>query len=156
MHDKQPLYRRVNTTAHGVHHDKGGDYRDERRRSESSEAVRGSMGGRKQRGLDYTPLFKFLLSKRGQPWNAVHAEASARLDRQEPIYWLVALPGHERKAYVRLGESSYFSGMYVDETGILQLVDASLGPSSLTPSCKCCTHTFNGVPFTRCFSANES
>jgi len=41
---------------------------------------------------NYTPLFKFLLSKRGQPWDAVHDEAS-----------------------------------------------------------KCCTHTFNGVPFTRPF-----
>jgi hypothetical protein len=149
MHDKQPLYRKVNTTAHGVRHDKGGDFRDERRRSQRSDSSRESMHGRKQRGLDYTPLFKFLLSKCGQPWNAVHAEATARLDRQEPIFWLVALPGHERNSYVRLGESSYYSGMYVDDAGILQLVDPSLGPSSLTPTCKCCMHTFNGVPFTR-------
>jgi hypothetical protein len=106
------------------------------------------MHGCKQRGLDYTPLFKFLLSKRG-PWNDVHAEATARLDRQEPIFWMVALEGHERRPYIRAGESSYYSGMYVDEAGILQLVDPSLGPSSLTPSCKCCTHTFNAVPCTR-------
>jgi hypothetical protein len=151
MRDKEPLYRKVNTTARGVHHLKGGDYRDERRRNVHSEAVRGSMHGRKQRGLDYTPLFKFLLSKRGQPWNQVHAETTARLDRQEPIFWLVALPGHERKPYILAGESSFYSGMYVDEAGILQLVDPSLGPSSLTPTCKCCTHTFNGVPFTRTF-----
>jgi hypothetical protein len=110
------------------------------------------MHGRKQRGLDYTPLFKFLLSKRGEPWNEVHSEAKARLDREEPIFWLVALPGHERKPYVRAGESSFYSGMYVDEAGLLQLIDPSLGPSSLTPSCKCCTHTFNGVPFTKPFA----
>jgi hypothetical protein len=148
---QQSLYRKVNTTAHGVRHAKGGDFRDERRRSHQSEASRESMHGRKRRGLDYTPLFKFLVSKCGQQWNAVHAEAIARLDRDEPIFWLVALPGRERERYVRVGESSYFSGMYVDDAGILQLVDPSLGPSSMVPSCKCCTHTFNGVPFTRPF-----
>jgi hypothetical protein len=156
MVNKQPLYRRVNTTAHGVRHEKGGDFRDERRRSGNSEASRQSMHGRKQRGLDYTPLFKFLLSKRGQSWNEVHAEATARLDRQEPIFWLVALPGHERKSHVRAGESSFYSGMYVDDAGILQVVDPSLGPSSLAPSCKCCTHTFNGIPFTRRFDDGQA
>jgi hypothetical protein len=79
----QPLYRKVNTTAQGVHHAKGGDYRDERRRSHQSDVSRESMHRRKHRGLDYTPLFKFLLSKCGQQWNAVHAEATARLDRPE-------------------------------------------------------------------------
>ena len=148
---KQPLYRKENTTAHLARHD-GGDYRDERQRSQRSDAPRESMRGQKRRGLDYTPLFKFLLSRRGQPWDTVFGEAKARLDRPEPIFWLVALPGYERKPYVRVGESSYYSGMYVDEAGILQLVDPSLGPSSLAPSCKCCTHTFNGVPFTRSFA----
>jgi hypothetical protein len=152
MDRKQPLYRKENTTAHGVHHLKGGDYRDQRQRSERAESSRESMHGRKQRGLDYTPLFKFLLSKRGQPWDAVYGEAIGRLDRKEPVFWLVALPGHERRPYVLMGESSYFSGMYVDDEGILQLVDPSLGPSSLAPSCKCCTHTFNGIPFTRRFT----
>lgn len=149
---KEPLYRKENTTAHRARHD-GGDYRDERHRSQQSDASRESMRGRKRRGLDYTPLFKFLLSRCGQPWDAVYSEAKARLDRPEPIFWLVALPGHERSPYVRVGESSYFSGMYVDEAGVLRLVDPSLGPSSLVPSCKCCTHTFNAVPFTRSFEA---
>ena len=147
---QQPLFRKVNTTAHLAKHG-GGEYRDERRRSERSDASGESMHGRKRRGLDYTPLFKFLLAKCGQPWDAVFGEAKARLDRQDPIFWLVALPGHERKSYVRVGEASYYSGMYVDEAGILQLVDPSMGPSSLDPACKCCTHSFNGVPFTRPF-----
>jgi len=137
-----------------VHHASGGDYRDDRnsRSKTDEEPSRESMHGRRRRGLDYTPLFKFLLSKRGQKWSDVYSEAVARLDRSEPIFWLVANREHERQRYVRYGESSFFSGMYVDEAGLLQVVDPSLGPSSLVPSCKCCTHTFNGVPFTRPFA----
>lgn len=150
---KRLLYRKVNTTAHGVHHAKGGDYRDERnsRTTKDDEALRGSMHGGHRRGLDYTPLFKFLLSKRGQAWDDVYSEAVKRLDRSEPIFWVVALPEDERQRYIRVGESSFFSGMYVDEEGTLQVVDPSLGPSSLVPFCRCCTHTLNGVPFTRLF-----
>lgn len=151
---KRPLYRKVNTTAHGVHHAKGGDYRDKRnsRSPKDDEVSRDSMHGRRKRGLDYTPLFKFLLSKRGQRWDDVYGEAVARLDRSEPIFWLVALREHERQRYVRVGESTLFSGMYVDELGTLQIVDPLIDASSLVPSCKCCTHTFNGVPFTRPFA----
>ena len=109
------------------------------------------MHGKVHRGLDYTPLFRFLLSKVGKPWDDVHAEAVARLDKPDPIFWLVALPGQDRNDYVRVGESSYYSGLYIDDAGGLQLVDASLGPASLTPSCACCTHTFNGVRFTQRF-----
>ncbi|MBT2300346.1 hypothetical protein J7E70_07700 [Variovorax paradoxus] len=49
-------------------------------------------------------------------------------------------------------ESSYYSGMHVDAEGLLQIVDPSMSPSSLVPQCKCCTHTFNGIPFTRPFA----
>lgn len=150
---KSTLYRKVNTTAHGVHHGHGGAFGDERntKQQERSVGTRQSMHGKRQRGLDYTPLFKFLLSKVGVGWNDVYAEAVSRLDRAEPIFWLVALHEHERKPFVRIGESSYYSGMYVDAAGILQVVDPSLGASSLVPDCKCCTHTFNGVRFTKSF-----
>lgn len=150
---KPPLYRKVNTTAHGVHHGRGGAYRDERNTKQQarSEAARQSMHGPRQRGLDYTPLFKFLLSKVGQRWDDVYAEAIRRLDRPEPIFWVVALHEHQRQQYVRVGESSYYSGMYVDVEGLLQMVNPSIGPSSLIPQCKCCTHTFNGIPFTKPF-----
>lgn len=149
---KAPLYRKVNTTAHGVHHAKGGNYRDQRNSKARgcSELPRETMHGRR-RGLDYTPLFKFLLANVGRKWNEVHAEAVSRLDRPDPIFWLVALREHQRRPYVLIGESSYFSGMYVDADGLLQLVDPSMGPSSLVPLCRCCTHTFNGLPFTRPF-----
>lgn len=150
---KPPLYRKVNTTAHGARHRRGGAYRDERntKRQALSEATRQSMRSH-QRGRDYTPLFKFLLSKVGQRWDDVYSEAVRRLDRSEPIFWLVALHEHERQKYVLVGESSYYSGLYVDGDGVLQIVDPSIGPSSLLPLCKCCTHTFNGLPFTRAFT----
>ncbi|MBK9258993.1 MAG: hypothetical protein IPM54_04080 [Polyangiaceae bacterium] len=145
---KQPLYRKKNTTARGVHHRFGGDFRHERNaKQESPERSQGSMHGKQQRGLDYTPLFMFLLSKVGSQWDSVHREAVARLDRTEPIFWLVALREEERRAVVLIGDTSYYSGLFVDESGILQMVDPDLGPQDLTPTCMCCTHTLNGVRF---------
>lgn len=151
--NKSPLYRKENTTAHGVHHYVGGDYRDQRQRDARSESapMRQGMHGRKQRGLDYTPLFRFLLSKVGQDWDAVYSEAVARLDKPEPIFWLVALHPDDERECVRVGESSYFSGLRVDADGKLQLVNPAMSESSFVPACQCCTHTFNGVRFTRAF-----
>lgn len=151
--EKSPLYRKVNTTAHGVHHRVGGNFRDERKKktTDQAEAQHEGMHGRKNRGLDYTPLFRFLLSKVGQEWNSIHSEAVARLDRAEPIFWLVALRQADEKEYVRTGESSYFSGLRVDPNGTLQVVNSKIDAGSLAPLCKCCTHTFNGVRFTRSF-----
>jgi hypothetical protein len=152
--NQSPLYRKVNTTAHGVHHQAGGDFRDQRaKNTRQSDTMRQSMRGRKHRGLDYTPLFRFLLSKVGQPWSAIYSEAIVRLDRAEPIFLLVALNERDQQEYVRVGESSYFSGLYVDTNGVLQVVNSALNASSLVPFCRCCTHTFNGVRFTRTFDS---
>jgi hypothetical protein len=104
------------------------------------------MGKKVNRGLDYTPLFRFLLSKVGKNWTEIHQEAVTRLDREEPIYWMVALNDEEQQAKFRAGESSYYSGLYVDENNILQKVDPTMGPEKLFPTCACCTWTFNGVP----------
>lgn len=103
-------------------------------------------------GRDYTPLFKFLLSRVGGHWPEILKEARARLDSSEPIFWLVAPSDIERKALVRIGESSYFSGLYVDSEGRLALVDPTLKLEDLEPSCGCCTHTFNGKPFVKPFA----
>jgi hypothetical protein len=75
--------------------------------------------------------------------------ASVTPGSTEPIFWLVARQPHERRDYVRLGESTYFSGLYVDADNRLRVVNPELDPHSLVPSCSCCTHTFNGVRFTR-------
>ena len=42
---KEPLYRKVNTRAHGVHHNFGGDYRHERNSKKKSDLPHESMHG---------------------------------------------------------------------------------------------------------------
>lgn len=155
---KSPLYRKENTTAHmqRVRH-RAGDFRDMRDSKDElvSEEMRRPMHARQQRGLDYTPLYRFLLSKVGRPWPEVHSEAVSRLDRPDPIFWMVAIREEDRQDYVRTGESSLFSGLYVDEDNILRVVNPDIGPSTLEPSCPCCTHSFNGVAFTKKYRLPE-
>jgi len=143
---KNPLYRKVNTKAHGVHHDFGSDFKEARntKRYDSTKMKHGV-----QRGLDYTPLFKFLLSRVGQEWDSVYSEIVSRLDKEEPIYWLVSKNRESAKEYVRIGESSYYSGLFVDIKGILKVFAPEVGAETLEPQCKCCTHTFNGIVFTK-------
>jgi hypothetical protein len=146
--EKSKLYRKVNTKARGVHHDFGGEFKNSRnKKRETLEQVKGTMFGYKKRGLDYTPLFRFLLSKVGFNWDEVFSEAKSRLDRTEPIFWIVALTQDEKKDYVRVGESSYFSGLYVDDNSILQIVNPDLKARDMKPFCSCCTHTYNGKLF---------
>lgn len=146
--DKNPLYRKVNTRARGVRHNCGGDFKYVRnKKRDTPESIKGSMHGKKERGLDYTPLFQFLLSKVGKDWDEVFSEAKARLDKTEPIFWIVALQEDERKDFVRVGESSYFSGMYVDREKKLQLTHPELTAKDMKPFCDCCTHTLNGKVF---------
>ena len=150
---KAPLWRKVNTTARGARRPySGGQYRWDRRTKEG-EAKRKAHTGMiaRQRGRDYTPLYRFLLSRIGRDWTEVHSEAVSRLDDPEAVYHIVARTDDEKQAYHRCGESSFFSGLYIDEDGRLALVDPTLGPEHLEPWCGCCTHTLNGVPFGRAY-----
>lgn len=149
--EKKPLYRRVNRTAHGAPHGHGGEARDERhsKASKRSEAKAKGMGPKHRHGLDYTPLYKFLLSKVGEDWDAVHAEAVSRLDEEDPIWHLVARSADDARPIVRVGESSYFSGLCVDQDDRLALVAPEIGPEDIYPLCPCCTHTLNGQPVPR-------
>lgn len=151
MRTIQPLYRKVNTRARGSHHNVGGDFRHVRNTKAfaRSDAKRGPMRGRNDRGLDYTPLFRFLLSSVGKVWNDVYAEAVARLDRPDPIFWMVAATEADKQAVVRIGESTYYSGLFVDDQNTLRVVDPKATVETMEPSCRCCTHTFNGVPYIR-------
>lgn len=97
--------------------------------------------------MDYTPLYRFLLSKVGSNWEEVFREATSRLDKPDPIFWMVALDKEEKRDIVRTGESSYFSGLYVDDDGIIQLSNPDLKAADMQPDCTCCTHTLNGKPF---------
>ena len=84
---KEPLYRKVNTVARGVRHPHSGEFRRQRNGKAETTAkadgvTRGKMRPAVRSGFfDDTPLFRFLLSKVGQDWTAVQAEAISRLDR---------------------------------------------------------------------------
>ena len=148
--DKKPLYRKVNTRTWGVWRNaRTGQYRHQRNTKAEilNDALRGSMHGTRRHGFDYTPLFRFLISRVGRQWDEVFSEAVARLDRSEPVFWIVALHESERKEQVCIGESSYFSGLYVDVQGVLQIVNPELTAQNMVPQCQCCTHTFNGIRF---------
>ncbi|MVV50795.1 hypothetical protein EJA72_21515 [Pseudomonas sp. PB120] len=148
--EKNPLYRKVNTRTWGVwRNDYTGHYRHQRntKADMQNDSPRGSMHGTRRYGFDYTPLFRFLLSRVGRRWDQVFSEAVSRLDRADPVYWMVALHESERQEHVRLGESSYFSGLYVDDQGLLQIVNPELTAEHMKPYCPCCTHTFNGAVF---------
>ena len=106
-----------------------------------------SMGGDVQRGLDYTPLYKFLLKNVGRNWDEVASEASPRISNDEPLYHLLDEEFHSDKGTVRVGDNSYFSALFVDEDGVLQMVAPDLSIEELYPSCSCCTHSFNGERF---------
>ena len=148
--NKKLLYRKVNTKARGVHHHFGGDFKHSR---SSKQPTLVKMRHGVKRGLDYTPLFRFLIASVGKKWNSVFSQAVARLDKPEPIFWLVSLSKDHAQDYVVIGESSYYSGLYVDESGYLQLVNPTINHQSLEPSCACCTHTFNGLVFTKKYKA---
>ena len=117
---KKPLYRKVNTKARGVRHGFGGDFSHVRH------------------------------AKRvGSNWDEVFSEANARIDRPDPIFWLVALTEDQKRELVCMGESSFFTGLYVDESNILQIVNPNFKQEDLIPSCTCCTHTLNGIPISK-------
>ncbi|WPC15530.1 hypothetical protein LEQ04_00665 [Riemerella anatipestifer] len=58
--EKKKLFRKVNTTTYGVRHNFGQDYN---RRDESQQGGKGKMKRGVERGLDYTPLFRFCYQK---------------------------------------------------------------------------------------------
>jgi hypothetical protein len=149
---KEPLYRKVNTQARNIWHRVGGNYRDQRH---TEAGARQAMSRGVRRGLDYTPLFRFLRSRVGDDWDDVQSEAVSRLDTPEPIFWLVALRKEDGNDVVCVGESTYFSGLYVDEDNRLRVVAPEIRPESLDPYCPCCTHTLNGVPFVRPYRPQE-
>jgi hypothetical protein len=156
--EKEPLYRKVNTKARGVHHNKGGDAKYDRNTKKGFEKMKQGV----QRGLDYTPLYRFLLSKVGQDFDTVFSEAVSRLDKEDPIWHIVIRPEEnltiriEPARYICSGESTFYSALYVDDNNVLQLVDPNLKNEDFAPGCTCCTHTFNGKPLLRKYINSEN
>lgn len=136
----KPLYRRENKRAlHYRSNNPGSEARYDRH---SKKGMSKSMK-KVERGLDYTPLFMFLLSKIGQKWDDVFSEAVSRLDQQNPIFWMVDVNKDNNKEFM-MTENARYSTLYVDSDGLLQKVNPNLKNEDFEPSCPCCTHTFNG------------
>ncbi|TNE46233.1 MAG: hypothetical protein EP343_24315 [Deltaproteobacteria bacterium] len=134
-------------SGHGAHH-KGEHYRRLRKGQNQQRYEHEAMPRKIRRGRDYTPLFRFLLSKVGESWDAVYKEAVSRLDSPEPIFWLVSSHLSEGlQDVVRIGIHSYYSRLYVDDNKRLQKVNPSLTTKDFYPACSCCTHSFNGELF---------
>ncbi|MGR3616954.1 MAG: hypothetical protein ACU0BB_13035 [Paracoccaceae bacterium] len=152
---KDPLYRKVNTRTWGVRH--GCHKRNTHDHDGSDDGpTRASMRQGLRHGLDYTPLYRFLISKVGKQWDEVHSEAVSRLDLEDPIWHIVARRAEPGSGRVRAGQSSYYSGLYICEDGFLRLVDPTLSAENMRPFCACCTHTFNGERFGLPFDPNDS
>lgn len=150
--EKKPqLYRKVNTRARMVYHNIGSDFCHERNTKKQKEFEEfgvkiQAMKGNAERGLDYTPLFKFLLSKVGKVWEDVYREAISRLDKEEKIFWIVAKNEYDKQDVVSVTGNTYYSGLYIDEKGFLQKVNPNFNDIKSLVSCTCCTFSFNGVP----------
>ena len=86
----------------------------------------------------------------GQPWNDFYKDVKPRLNSTIPIHWMVSTNKDVNTllGYIRVGESTYYSSLYVDNKGLLQYVDKTIDHTTLEPTCKCCTYTFNGKRFT--------
>ncbi len=147
--DIKTLYRKVNSKARNCKHNIGPDAKNDRN---TKKGISKSMKKNDHRGLDYTPLYKFLLSKVGEDWDVIHSQAIGRLDKEDPIYHLVARTEEDKKDKVRCGESSYYSGLYIDDNNKLQKVNPDLKNEDLYPSCHCCTYTWNGTPFQKTYA----
>ncbi len=154
-HEKKPLWRKVNTTTYNVSHRSSyGEY--ERGKKEDISQKSKMRTGQQNHGIDLTPLYGFLRKSVGKKWDDVYSEAKSRLPEYINRYDIFErivydyddykLMTDEEKSYAffREGESSYHSELYVDENGLLQLVNSSLTVHDLKPTCPCCTHTFNG------------
>ena len=153
---KKPLYRKANTKAKGYRYNvgkEGSKFKYTRHsKKDNRENVFGSMSGKK-RGLDYTPLYMFLLSKVGKKWDDVYREAKSRLDKTEPIFYMVYRKGEiPREDCVRIGESSYYSTLFIDDEGLLQKGNSEYQPTEMSkywkignkPCGRGETWTFNG------------
>lgn len=163
-YEPKPLYRKVNTTAHAVkgrlHRRNDNNPRYERGSFKDEKLKNKMKTGQQFHGLDFSPLFAFLRKKVGNPWSEVQSEALKRLPNEmlyNPLEKAVVLFKHYQqdpdvyinRPYFINSEASYHSLLFVDENGILQYVNKEFSIDDVKIQCRCCTHSFNGVPISR-------
>ena len=149
---KKPLYRKENKTCINWqgNHRRDDDFKHERhtKKFKKFDGNKMSMKGKRKKGYDYTPLYRFLHSKVGQDWNEIYSEAKSRLDKTDPIFYIVEKPNtpytrlaSSPKDIARVGEGTYWHTMYIDENKTLQFKNKE---ATIKASCNCCTHTLDG------------
>jgi hypothetical protein len=93
-------------------------------------------------GYDYTPLVRFLLSKAGKDWDVVFSEVKERLDKTEPIFWLVKFSNDiDIQPIVYVGEGKYYHTLIVDDNILTVYNKTATLEDGL---CSCHTHTLDG------------
>jgi hypothetical protein len=147
MNEIKPLYRTINTRTHHVRHNSGQDSKHDRN---TKNGMGKSMKRDTNRGLDFTPLYIFLISKIGKNYDDVYSEALSRIPKSEKevIDHLFEDGQDKHFPYVRCGEHSYFSRLTVDKNGLIQKFYPDLTINDIYPSCDCHTHTFDGKVIT--------
>lgn len=155
------LYRKINRRP-SIGRDlcnKGGKYKYDRHSKNSiikfnegvgyREKIKNSKNRSITTGYDYTPLFMYLLKNIGKDFDLILKDIKPRLNRTEPIYWIVDLTITKEMIdnglcidYVRIGESSSYNRLWVDEENRLQKVNSKFSNRSKWD--KCFTETHNG------------
>lgn len=140
--EQKPLYHKLRKTTHNgsPHLDFPGKrrFRYDRHTEKVKNSDKVFEGFHKKStedkwNYDYNHLFKFLLKSVGKNWDAVWKECQHRLKSTEPVSYIVinirknGLPYFydvkDEQPFARVGETTYYSTLYVDEGGILQYVD---------------------------------
>lgn len=130
MTDKKPLYRPMNKVTHNgpPHHDYGfkNRYRfdrnskqtvkDEKEFAEKSNIKKQHKNKNTDIGLfDYTPLYKFLLTKEGCDWDGVWKECQERLNTTAPVYNMVVNINHNGLPTTNMEANYWNSKMWSEE-----------------------------------------
>ncbi|WP_297627201.1 hypothetical protein [uncultured Rikenella sp.] len=148
----KPLYRKVNRKSSYQCHvieSKGGRFAWQRhskamRQFDGRYLPMRSATSSVTNGYDYTPLFRYLLSRVGDRWDEIYSAVKPRLNTTEPIWWVVSQDGYPQDGcgWVHIGEGACWSKLWIDAEGRLRKVDPML--SNISPDCSCHTHSFNG------------
>lgn len=158
-HEKKPLWRKINRTVYGT-------YRlntaEKYSRNKKEDVVKKTKmnASTKYGDLDFTPLYKFLLKNIGNSWDTVKSEALSRLPKDivqyEDPFNGVVLDYSEylgltefayNNSFFSGGHTSMFSQLYVNEEGLLALVNPELSGESIAKIYSLYpdkTYTFNG------------
>ena len=151
---KKPIYRKLNEVGTYGHLEPLTKYRfDRHKKTPVGNKMRTKH---KEFRYDYAPLFRFLLSKVGQPWEPIFQECQSRLNDIKPLMRMVVNvnerglvvdrnPDGNMEKYCFMGEMSAWSTLYVDEVGLLQFVDKDYVKTDENPYPEQ-TFTFNGIP----------